>query len=74
MKYKEGSIYQGNWHEDKRNGAGTIWTPSYNYQGNWENDKMNGEGIVKGEGFEFRGIVSDNILTKGKLTINFKEG
>lgn len=35
---------------------------------------MNGEGIVKGEGFEFRGIVSDNILTKGKLTINFKEG
>ncbi|MBR4244251.1 MAG: hypothetical protein IKQ14_02515, partial [Candidatus Methanomethylophilaceae archaeon] len=55
MKYRNGSIYEGQWKNDKRHGRGLYATQNYNnpnikgilYEGEFNNDKIEGYGIGK---------------------------
>ena len=43
MYSSDGSIYIGNWVDDKKNGHGKIkFANEETYDGNWENDMING--------------------------------
>jgi len=45
MKYKNGDVYFGIWHMDKRNGNGTMrYSNGDVYEGYWVDDKKNGQG------------------------------
>ena len=45
MKYKNGDVYFGLWHMDKRNGNGTMrYINGDLYEGHWVDDKRNGQG------------------------------
>jgi hypothetical protein len=45
--YPDGTIYDGEWKDNKRHGQG-VWTrpDGTRYAGEWENDKPNGQGIL----------------------------
>ena len=44
--YQNGSIYEGNWRENKKNGHGRLIESDGRsmYNGEWENDQKNGRG------------------------------
>lgn len=45
MKYKNGDVFFGLWHLDKRNGNGTMrYSNGDVYEGHWVDDKRNGQG------------------------------
>ena len=45
MTYKNGSIYDGQWKDDKRHGDGKmIYYNGYIYEGEFENDVRHGQG------------------------------
>ena len=44
-KYKDGSVYIGNYKDGRRHGKGTFtWENGNKYKGNWQNGKMSGIG------------------------------
>lgn len=48
IKYKDGSIFEGQELDGKRHGYGEqIWVDGTNYKGYWENDKMSGKGRLE---------------------------
>lgn len=48
MIYKDGSVYKGDWHNDKRAGKGEMtYSDGSVYTGEWKNDKKNGSGEQK---------------------------
>lgn len=47
MKYNDGSTYDGEWKDGKRNGQGVMKYPSgQQYDGEWKNGKKHGRGAV----------------------------
>jgi hypothetical protein len=47
MSFKDGSYYEGNWKDGKRNGKGKYMYPSLNwYEGDWLNNKREGKGTM----------------------------
>ena len=54
----DGSVYQGEWKNDLKDGYGEFeWPEGSVYKGTWKNDIMFGEGIyINKFGIEFRGL------------------
>lgn len=47
LRYKNGSVYQGNWQKGMKWGQGKMTYSSGNfYEGNWEQNKRNGQGTM----------------------------
>ena len=45
MIYSNGNIYEGQWHEGKRNGYGVLTKRNGDhFEGHWVNDKREGQG------------------------------
>ena len=45
MKYKDGSVYTGDWIEGNRHGQGKrIFSDGMIYEGDWKDDKGTGKG------------------------------
>ena len=82
MKYKNGSIYEGQWKNDKRHGRGLYTTQNYNnpnvkgilYEGEFNNDKIEGYGIGKySSGDKYEGEWKNN-KQYGRGTLNYVGG
>lgn len=57
MYYEDGSVYEGEWYDDKRHGQGMFRTADENrYEGEWQDDKKHGHGkyyfLDKGQVYE----------------------
>ncbi len=48
-KYNDGSVYIGDWLNDKRNGYGIEQCDSLYYEGCWKDDKKHGKGIMRND-------------------------
>ena len=48
MIYKDGSVYQGTWKDNKRDGQGTYKDGplGYQYYGSWKEDQKHGHGVI----------------------------
>lgn len=59
---KKGTIYEGEWKKDKRDGHGVLksMNPLFYYSGNWKCDMKNGFGHLKTEFMEYWGQFKDN--------------
>jgi len=47
MKYSDGSVYEGDWKDDKRHGTGKYTSSLGTYEGEWSHDQRNGKGIMR---------------------------
>ena len=48
LKYSNGKIYVGEWHDGQRHGKGIYYYPDGSrFEGTWDNNKKNGEGKHK---------------------------
>ena len=66
MFYHSGSIYDGNWHEDHRSGAGReAYSNADLYKGEFKNGKPHGKGLFKWSNGEVYG---------GEWSVGYKEG
>ncbi|CDW80897.1 morn repeat protein [Stylonychia lemnae] len=65
----DGTIYQGEWKNDQKDGYGEFeWPEGSSYKGNWKNDIMFGDGVYTNKhGLEFRGIWCDYKLVSKVL-------
>lgn len=68
--YILGTIYEGEWYDDKRSGQGMLRLPNENrYEGSFKNDKKNGPGkffyLDKGQLYE--GVWVDDIAKCGEM-------
>ena len=62
-KWSNGTYYEGDFHDDKRNGYGEIvWVDGAYYKGNWSNGLMNGYGEFGCDNGVFKGIWKDNTI------------
>ncbi len=53
LTYADGSVYQGQMQDSKRNGIGTYsWKTGEFYEGEWEDDRMNGDGDYYYQGID----------------------
>ena len=82
MKYKNGSIYKGQWKNDKWHGKGLYRTQNYNnpnfigilYEGEFNNDKIEGYGIGKySSGDQYEGEWKNN-KQYGRGILNYVGG
>ncbi|CAH8867854.1 unnamed protein product [Trichobilharzia szidati] len=66
----DGSKYTGGFVNDKRSGAGCLWTSAFVYWGYWKNDVFNGTGTLKlASGTKYEGeFVNGKPNGHGKLT------
>ena len=57
LKFSDGSHYEGEVRDGKRNGQGTfIWANGSHYEGEWRNDRPHGQGILTmGDGRRYEG-------------------
>ena len=57
LKFSDGSRYEGEVRDSKRNGRGTfIWANGSRYEGEWRNDRPHGQGILTmSDGRRFEG-------------------
>ena len=58
MRYKDGSIYEGEWSEDFRNGKGKMTyfnRQRHYYDGDWNKDKRHGKGIYYDGNYNYDG-------------------
>lgn len=46
-EYADGSVYDGEWRNNEREGTGTLKTRDYEYIGAWRNNKKHGQGKEK---------------------------
>ena len=69
-KYKDGSVYEGNWKEDVINGYGSLKMADKKYDGYWKDGAMHGHGeLVWKNGMQYFGEFKDGIVSgKGRLT------
>ena len=70
MHYSDGSIYEGEWYNDKRSGRGILKLPNDNrYEGSWLNGMKNGPGkfLHLDKGQVYVGNWQDDIAKCGTL-------
>lgn len=48
-KYDDGSVYKGEWLNNKRNGYGIEQSGSMYYEGYWKDDKKHGKGLMRND-------------------------
>ena len=68
MYYSDGSVYEGEWYNDQRNGKGILSLANGNrYEGMWERDMKNGDGkfLFLDRGQVYTGIWKDDIARCG---------
>ena len=71
VEFTDGSIYNGQWKDDKKNGKGHfIWANGDIYKGDYEEDKMHGKGeFITPIGNKYEGdYEEDKMHGKGKFT------
>jgi hypothetical protein len=66
--YPDGSIYEGEWQNNKRHGRGLWFRPDgMKYDGEWKNDKPNGQGtLILPNGKILVGLWQDSKLVEEK--------
>jgi hypothetical protein len=77
MYYEDGSVYEGEWYGDKRNGKGLLRLANGNrYEGSWSNDMKNGAGkfYYLDKGQVYVGNWVDDIAKCGTLEDFGREG
>ncbi|MFY7728144.1 MAG: MORN repeat-containing protein [Flavobacterium sp.] len=69
-KYKDGSVYDGNWKGGKRHGKGIYkYSDGAVYEGEWKQDKQHGTGTFEQGSVKYVGdFVNDRLEGKGTLT------
>lgn len=70
MYYADGSIYEGEWYNDKQNGIGLLKLANSNrYEGLWKDGLKNGEGkfIYLDKGQVYTGTWLDGIAKCGYM-------
>ena len=70
MYYADGSVYEGEWYNDQRNGKGLLKLVDNNrYEGSWERDMKNGPGkfLYLDRGQVYTGCWKDDIPKCGQL-------
>ena len=69
-KYKDGSLYEGNWKEDQICGYGSLTMADKKYDGYWKDGGMDGHGeLVWANGMRYFGQFKDGKVSgKGRLT------
>lgn len=70
MYYTDGSVYEGEWYNDQRNGKGVLKLANGNrYEGMWEGDQKNGPGkfLYMDKGQVYTGNWKDGIAKCGIL-------
>lgn len=61
MRLKDGSIYNGQWRQDRRDGRGTLFFEGGVLEGEWGNGGLQGEGKIHFKnGDRFEGSYTDN--------------
>ena len=78
MEYKDGSVYEGQWENDKRHSEETkniyTWPNGTTYKGAFNNDKFHGQGAINTpETANFEGKF-ENGLKKGYGTMTYEDG
>ena len=70
MKFKDGSVYYGNWKANNMSGFGSWIMDGNQYNGDWHNGIMHGEGeLTFGDGLHYFGQFSGGYMHgRGKLT------
>lgn len=77
MYYSDGSVYEGEWYGDKRNGKGLLRLTNGNrYEGSWSNDMKNGPGkfYYLDKGQVYVGNWVDDVAKYGTLEDFGREG
>ena len=70
MYYSDGSVYEGEWYGDKRNGTGLLQLANGDrYEGLWKDDMKNGDGkfLYKDKGQVYVGSWSNDVAKCGTL-------
>lgn len=75
MKYENGSVYSGQWHDGRMHGNGTMrWQDGSWYSGNWVHGKREGNGSYAWPGGDrYVGGWKDNRMF-GRGTYSYKDG
>jgi len=74
MTYPDGSSYQGDFRQGKRNGQGKLLLPDgKEYNGSFLRDFPEGFGVVKVQGTEYRGEIRQG-FRHGKGTFTARDG
>ncbi len=77
MYYADGSLYEGEWYNDQKNGQGLIKLSNSNrYEGMWRDDMKNGDGkfLYLDKGQVYTGTWVDDIAKCGCVEDFGREG
>ncbi len=70
MLYKNGSTYEGGWHNNVREGVGfQTFLNGDTYEGQWKDDDFEGKGVFvhNDRSYELDGLWKKGICTRGQL-------
>ena len=77
QRFKDGSVYVGEWKDDRRNGDGSYTTgdQQWTYDGAWANDKRAGQGRLSANdgSYTYIGAFANDQRT-GQATATFGDG